>query len=119
MQSPGDRGAGDRQPCGLADATTFSLQEGGWPDLVTWLVLLDPPLDRELHNPEIESVSRLRHAPPGELEAYLLEYSRRERVALLSRPRVTFETDEQLGLGEFGIQARLVRPTDDRSAEPD
>jgi N-formylmaleamate deformylase len=43
------------------------------PDLVTWLVLLDPPLDRELRNPEIESVSRLRHAPPGELEAYLLE----------------------------------------------
>jgi N-formylmaleamate deformylase len=43
------------------------------PELVTWLVLLDPPLDRELGNPEIESVYRLRHAPPGELEAYLLE----------------------------------------------
>jgi pimeloyl-ACP methyl ester carboxylesterase len=43
------------------------------PDLVTWLGLLDPPLDRELGNPEIESVYRLRHAPPGELEAYLLE----------------------------------------------
>ena len=42
-------------------------------DLVTWLVLLDPPLDRDLRNPEIESVYRLRHAPPGELEAYLLE----------------------------------------------
>ena len=40
---------------------------------VTWLGLLDPPLDRELGNPEIESVYRLRHAPPGELEAYLLE----------------------------------------------
>ena len=43
------------------------------PDLVTWLVLLDPPLDPELRNPEIASVCRLRHAPAGELEAYLLE----------------------------------------------
>lgn len=43
------------------------------PDLVRWLVLLDPPLDPELRNPEIESVYRLRHAPAGELEAYLLD----------------------------------------------
>jgi pimeloyl-ACP methyl ester carboxylesterase len=42
------------------------------PDLVPWLVLLDPPLDPELRNPEIASVYRLRHAAPGELEAYLL-----------------------------------------------
>jgi pimeloyl-ACP methyl ester carboxylesterase len=42
------------------------------PELVPWLVLLDPPLDRELRNPEVESVYRLRHAPPGELEKYLL-----------------------------------------------
>jgi pimeloyl-ACP methyl ester carboxylesterase len=43
------------------------------PELVDWLVLLDPPLDRELRNTEIESVYRLRREPPGELEAYLLE----------------------------------------------
>jgi pimeloyl-ACP methyl ester carboxylesterase len=43
------------------------------PDLVAWLVLLDPPLDPDLRNPEIESVFRLRHGPLGELEAYLLE----------------------------------------------
>ncbi|MDQ6673876.1 MAG: alpha/beta hydrolase [Chloroflexota bacterium] len=42
------------------------------PDLVRWLVLLDPPIDPELRNPEIPSVYRLRHAGPGELEAYLL-----------------------------------------------
>jgi pimeloyl-ACP methyl ester carboxylesterase len=41
------------------------------PDLVRWLVLLDPPIDPELRNPEIASVYRLRHAAPGELEAYL------------------------------------------------
>jgi len=40
---------------------------------VRWLVLLDPPLDPELRNPEIDPVYRLRHAPPGELEAYLLD----------------------------------------------
>src|SRR5439155_17947857 len=42
------------------------------PDLVRWLVLLDPPIDPDLRNPEIPSVYRLRHAAPGELEAYLL-----------------------------------------------
>ncbi len=45
-----------------------------------------------------------------ELSAYLLEHARRERYALVSRPHVTFRTDEGLRLGEFGIQARLVRP---------
>jgi pimeloyl-ACP methyl ester carboxylesterase len=42
------------------------------PELVSWLVLLDPPLDPGLPNPEVPSVYRLRHAPAGELEAYLL-----------------------------------------------
>ena len=42
------------------------------PDLVRWLVLLDPPLDPDSHNSEIPSVYRLRHTAPGELEAYLL-----------------------------------------------
>jgi pimeloyl-ACP methyl ester carboxylesterase len=42
------------------------------PDLVRWLVLLDPPLDPRVDNPEVAEVYRLRHAPAGELEAYLL-----------------------------------------------
>jgi hypothetical protein len=46
----------------------------------------------------------------GELAAYLLEHARRERLALVSRPQIAFDTDERLRLGEFGIQARLVRP---------
>ena len=44
-----------------------------------------------------------------ELSAYLLEHARREKLALVSRPKIEFRTDERLHLGEFGIQARLVR----------
>jgi Protein of unknown function (DUF3662)/FHA domain len=53
-----------------------------------------------------------------ELSGYLLEHARRERVALLTPPEITFKTDERLRLGEFGIQARLVRPDEDPRAEP-
>ncbi len=53
----------------------------------------------------------------AELSGYLLEHARRERVALLTPPEITFKTDERLRLGEFGIQARLVRPQED-AAEP-
>jgi hypothetical protein len=54
----------------------------------------------------------------AELSGYLLEHARRERVALLTPPEITFKTDERLRLGEFGIQARLVRPPDGQAAEP-
>src|SRR5437879_126555 len=55
-----------------------------------------------------------------ELAGYLLEYARRERLALLSRPVIEFETDERLGLGEFGIQTRVVQPSEpeQRADEP-
>src|SRR5580693_9200930 len=45
-----------------------------------------------------------------ELCAYLLEHARAEDLTLASHPVVTFHTDPDLALGEFGIQARLVRP---------
>ena len=45
-----------------------------------------------------------------ELSGYLLEHARRERIDLVTQPQITFKTDERLRLGEFGIQARLVRP---------
>ncbi len=48
-----------------------------------------------------------------ELSAYLLEHARREKLALVSRPQIGFRTDDRLSLGEFGIQARLVRPPDE------
>ena len=53
-----------------------------------------------------------------ELSGYLLEHARRERLALLTPPEIRFKTDERLRLGEFGIQARLVRPDDDPRAMP-
>jgi len=54
-----------------------------------------------------------------ELSGYLLEHARRERLNLVSRPEVKFRTDERLRLGEFGIQARLVRPDVHEQQEPD
>lgn len=45
-----------------------------------------------------------------ELSGYLLEHARRRGYDLLTRPAVEFKTDERLRLGEFGIQARLVKP---------
>ena len=60
----------------------------------------------------------------GELAAYLLEHARREDLILASPPTISFHTDDRLSLGEFGIQARLVRPDapaaeDPPSAEPE
>ena len=52
-----------------------------------------------------------------ELAAYLLEHARREKLAMVSRPNVGFDTDEALKLGEFGIQARLVRAASEGRAE--
>jgi len=48
-----------------------------------------------------------------ELCAYLLEHARGENLALASRPHIVFHTDEQLQLGEFGIEARLARTSDE------
>jgi hypothetical protein len=55
----------------------------------------------------------------AELGGYLLEHARREKLAMLSKPVIEFETDARLGLGEFGIQTRLVQPhPDDEDAPP-
>jgi hypothetical protein len=51
----------------------------------------------------------VEHEVIDELAAYLLEHARRERLALASRPQIEFRTDDRLSLGEFGIQARMVR----------
>jgi hypothetical protein len=56
-----------------------------------------------------------------ELSAHLLEHAARENLALLTRPKVSFETDRRLRMGEFGIQARLVKPAEgaDEAAQGD
>ena len=53
-----------------------------------------------------------------ELSGYLLDHARRRNYDLLTRPAVRFETDERLRLGEFGIQARLVKPPAHEGASP-
>jgi hypothetical protein len=53
-----------------------------------------------------------------ELAGYLLEHARRERLTMLSRPLIEFETDDRLGLGEFGIQTRVVSPPQEAEAPP-
>jgi hypothetical protein len=51
----------------------------------------------------------VEHEVIDELCGYLLEHARREQLILASPPQIAFHTDERLALGEFGIQARLVR----------
>jgi hypothetical protein len=72
-------------------------------------VWLSPPDRRRYEDVEHEVIE--------ELCAYLLEHARREDLILGSPPHIVFETDERLALGEFGIQARLVRP-EGHSEEP-
>jgi hypothetical protein len=53
-----------------------------------------------------------------ELGGYVLEHARREGFAMLSSPKISFETDARLSLGEFGIQTRNVAP-DERGGVSD
>jgi hypothetical protein len=75
-------------------------------EYVVWL----SPKDREQFEDYEAELKR-------ELSGYLLEHARRERIALLTRPTVNFETDDALRLGEFGIQARLVRSAEDHASD--
>jgi hypothetical protein len=59
----------------------------------------------------------VEHEVIDELCAYLLEHARGEDLALASRPRIDFHTDDSLQLGEFGIEARMVR-AEEESPDP-
>ena len=67
------------------------------------------PRDRERFRDYEEALA-------SELAGYLLEHARSERLAMVSRPVIEFETDDRLGLGEFGIQTRVIHPEE---APPD
>jgi hypothetical protein len=56
----------------------------------------------------------VEHEVIDELCGYLLEHARREELILASPPSISFHTDDDLALGEFGIQARLARPPEPR-----
>lgn len=62
-----------------------------------------------------ERFSDYEDALASELAGYLLEHARRENFSLLSSPVINFESDERLGLGEFGIQTRNVKPEEEGS----
>lgn len=53
-----------------------------------------------------------------ELAGHLLEHARAERLTLVSRPVIQFGVDETLGLGEFGIETRVIRFDDLPAEEP-
>lgn len=74
-------------------------------EYVVWL----SPEDRERYEGVEDEVIE-------ELCAYLLEHARREELILAGPVDVEFDTDDRLTLGEFGIQARLVR-SDGQSSE--
>ena len=54
-----------------------------------------------------------------ELSDYLLEHARSQGLALVTRPGIDFETDERLRVGEFGIQAQMVRPPEEEGGQPE
>src|ERR1700722_3309677 len=71
-------------------------------------------LAREMEEHKAYSVSRTY--VPNEYRVFLSPRDR-ERLAMLSKPVIEFDTDRRLGLGEFGIQTRVVQPQEDQ-AEP-
>jgi len=70
------------------------------------------PQDRERY-------AGVEHEVIDELCAYLLEHARREDLILASHPIISFHTDERLALGEFGIQAQLVRAAGHSEGTPE
>jgi hypothetical protein len=130
-------------PLKSLETTIASLVEGGFGRLFRTEVRpmeLARKLAREMDEHRTASVSRVyapneysvwlspqdraryegvEHEVIDELCGYLLEHARREELILASSPSITFYTDDALSLGEFGIQARLVRPPEPSGERPD
>jgi hypothetical protein len=86
----------------MEDAKSVSLARTYVPNQF-WVYL--SPEDRERFDSFEDGLKK-------ELSDYLLEHARSHGLALLTRPTVELETDDRLSLGEFGIQAKLVRPAE-------
>lgn len=133
-------------PLKSLETTITSLVEGGFGRLFRSEVRpmeLARKLAREMDEHRTASISRVyapneyavwlspqdraryegvEHEVIDELCGYLLEHARREELILASPPLIVFHTDESLALGEFGIQARLVRSagqSDEQSRPPE
>ena len=86
----------------MEDAKSISLSRTYVPNQY-WVYL--SPEDRERFETYEDGLKK-------ELSDYLLEHARSHGLALLTRPTVELESDDRLSLGEFGIQAKLVRPAE-------
>ncbi len=93
----------------MEDHKSFSLSRTYVPNEYT--VFLSPA-DRERFTEYEQSLA-------GELAGYLLEYARGERLAMVSRPVIEFETDGRLGLGEFGILTGVAQPSEAPAPAPE
>ena len=72
-----------------------------------------------LSPPDREQFADYERSLVEELQLYLAEHARREDYALLAHPHVTFETDDDLEVGEFGIATRMVQPERGGGAAPE
>jgi len=86
----------------MEDAKSVSLSRTYVPNQF-WVYL--SPEDRERFDTYEDGLKK-------ELSDYLLEHARTQGLALLTRPTIELETDDRLSLGEFGIQAKLVKPAE-------
>jgi hypothetical protein len=62
-----------------------------------------------LSSPDREQFTNYESSLQNELQEYLSEHARREGYVLLTSPKVGFETDDDLSIGEFGIATRMVQ----------
>ena len=62
-----------------------------------------------LSTPDREQFEGYEGSLRNELQEYLAEHARREGYVLLTPPSVSFETDDDLTIGEFGIATRMAQ----------
>ncbi len=71
-----------------------------------------------LSPPDRKQFAGYEQSLTSELQEYLAQHARRERYALLTPPKVSITTDDDLAVGEFGIATRLVTPDHEAGVLP-